>query len=383
MNAGDHSGSVWLVNQFAPPDRAPTARLLGELASGLNQSGWQVRFIACAGGYRAAPVVGWRRLCRDLMAHIKLFRQTLTGPKPDVIICLSDPPALVFTMACAARLRDARLVYWPMDVYPEIAAALGAVSERSLEYRVIRAAVNWALSCCAAVVCLDEDMSEKLVGDGAKSPVIAPWPPSELAIPDAAPEPPSDLIRWTYSGNLGRAHEYEVLLRAQRLLEDEARPFQLVFQGSGAARSSAEKLAADLGLKKFRWMDYAADADLVASLLRSHACIATQRPEMLGLLWPSKLALLNMLPRPIIWVGPANGAIARRLRDRPGLNGIFGPGDHQELALWLGQNEDALRQKAKAVFSGAGLRKQIDDARTHAVTSWCQLLESLLAQAGG
>lgn len=384
MNADDHSGSAWLVNQFAPPDRAPTARLLGELASGLNQSGWQVRFIACAAGYRAAPVVGWRRLCRDLMAHIKLFRQTLKGPKPDVIICLSDPPALVFTMACAARLRGARLVYWPMDVYPEIAAALGALSDKRLEYRIIKRAVNWALSRCACIVCLDEDMRKKLsVADVAKAPVIAPWPPSELVIPDSAPEPPSDRVRWTYSGNLGRAHVYEVLLRAQRLLEDEARPFELVFQGGGAGRSGAEKLAEDLGLKNFRWMDYAADADLVTSLLRSHVCIATQRPEMLGLLWPSKLALLNLLPRPIIWAGPKDGAIARQLRDRPGLNGVFGPGEHRELASWLAQNESELRQNAKVIFSGEGLRKQIEDARTHAVTSWRQLLDSLLAQAGG
>ncbi|MCE9520400.1 MAG: hypothetical protein K8R87_12715 [Verrucomicrobia bacterium] len=377
MNLRNNLGTLWLVNQFAPPDRAPTARLLGELAVGLKELGWQVRFIACPEGYRTAPVVGWRRLWRDLKAHIKIFRQTLTGPKPDIVICLSDPPALVFTMACTARLRRAKLVYWPMDVYPEIAAALGALSDRGPLYRVIKSAVDWALARCASVVCLDQDMCEKLLG-GVKDPIIAPWPPSELVIPEAISESPTHLIRWTYSGNLGRAHEYEALLRAQRLLEDEARPFELVFQGGGAARKNAEKLAAELALKNCRWLDYADDTELVVTLLQSHVCIATQRPEMLGLLWPSKLALLEMLPRPIIWVGPLDGAISRQLRKRCGLNGVFDPGDYRGLALWLAQNESQIRQSVSFMFSGVMFRKQVNDARTHAISSWHQLLASLM-----
>ncbi len=379
MSASNHPGTIWLVNHFAPPDRAPTARLLGELAGGLKQFGWRIRFIACAAGYRAAPVIGWRRLWRDLKAHIKLLWQTLTGPKPDIIICLSDPPALVFTMACAARLRRAKLVYWPMDVYPEIAAELGALSRSSAIFRVIKSAVDWALARCASVVCLDSDMCEKLVtAGGVRGPVIAPWPPSELVIPDAAPEPASDLIRWTYSGNLGRAHEYEALLHAQRLLENDDRPFELVFQGGGAARNGAKQMAAELGLKNCRWLDYADDTDLVSILLQSHVCIATQRPIMLGLLWPSKLALLEMLPRPIVWVGPLDGVIARQLCKRPGMNGVFDPGDHRGLASWLAQNENEIRQSARSMFLGGMVQKQIDDARAHAVSSWHQLLITLL-----
>jgi colanic acid biosynthesis glycosyl transferase WcaI len=60
----------------------------------------------------------------------------------------------------------------------------------------------------------------------------------------------------------------------------------------------------------------------------------TQRPETRGLLWPSKLALLERLPRSILWVGPTDGDIARRLVARGGA-GVFAPGDATGVAAWV------------------------------------------------
>ncbi len=45
-------GVLWLVNQFVPPDLAPTARLLGELSQGLRDRGWKIRFLGRSAGYR-------------------------------------------------------------------------------------------------------------------------------------------------------------------------------------------------------------------------------------------------------------------------------------------------------------------------------------------
>jgi hypothetical protein len=73
---------------------------------------------------------------------------------------------------------------------------------------------------------------------------------------------------------------------------------------------------------------------LPASLLQSAVCVATQRPEAKGLLWPSKLGLLLALPRPILWIGDPSGAIARHLRGLPEA-GVFAPGDAAGVAAWL------------------------------------------------
>jgi hypothetical protein len=46
------------------------------------------------------------------------------------------------------------------------------------------------------------------------------------------------------------------------------------------------------------------------------------------------LALVTCLPRPILWVGPTDGAIARDLATLPN-TGIFAPDDPKAIAAWL------------------------------------------------
>jgi colanic acid biosynthesis glycosyl transferase WcaI len=89
-----------------------------------------------------------------------------------------------------------------------------------------------------------------------------------------------------------------------------------------------------LNLRQCDWKPYVPEADLQSSLLRAQVLVVTQRPETRGLLWPSKLALVSTLPRPILWIGPVDGAIAHMLRDLPSA-GIFAPGQATQIADWL------------------------------------------------
>jgi hypothetical protein len=172
---------------------------------------------------------------------------------------------------------------------------------------------------------------------------------------------------WLYSGNLGRAHEWETLLAAQAVLEKRGLDIRLLFQGGGPARSAAESRSAELGLQQCEWRDYVREAELPNALGRAQVLVATQLPAAQGLLWPSKLALILSLPRPILWVGPTMGAIASRLRDLPN-TGIFAPGQAEEVADWL----QALR--AQPVVSAAPAVDPVAQ-REAALAAWQQLLE--------
>jgi hypothetical protein len=92
--------------------------------------------------------------------------------------------------------------------------------------------------------------------------------------------------------------------------------------------------AADLGLKRCEWAGYSAPDRLVPDLMAAEVVVATQREATRGLLWPSKLALLAALPRPLLWVGPERGAVAESLRGVPGA-GVFAPGDAAGVAGWI------------------------------------------------
>jgi hypothetical protein len=109
------------------------------------------------------------------------------------------------------------------------------------------------------------------------------------------------------------------------------------------------------------------EADLSEALRRGQVLAVTQLPAAQGLLWPSKLALLLGLPRPILWVGPIEGAIGRRLRAVPNA-GVFAPGQAAEVADWL---------LAVQSRDNASVPPAIDAAehREGALAAWVRLLE--------
>jgi hypothetical protein len=150
------------------------------------------------------------------------------------------------------------------------------------------------------------------------------------------------------------------LLDAQRLLEVAGAPWRLVFQGGGPAWPAAQEYSASIGLSRCNWRPYVPEEQLPASLLAADVLVVTQKPETCGLLWPSKLALATSLPRPVLWVGPTDRAIARDLAGVPGA-GIFAPGDATGVAKWLCENglKKCAATRDPAAIRAAGLREWV------------------------
>lgn len=327
------------LNQYGPPDPVPTARLLGELAETLRAAGHSVEILSQSQSYQGRPARGGR-LRRELQASwaIMLAGWKLRSDKLDVVLALSSPPGLLVVGALLAWRHRARLAHWAMDLYPELALALGEIRPGGFAAHLVGTAIQRAYRRPALVVALDEDMRVHLQPlCRCQVRVVEPWPSTAaLAAANNFSEAGERNTPWTwlYSGNLGRAHEWQTLLDAQRLLEDRALPIRLVFQGDGAARAAARDYADRLGLRACEWTGYVSEGELVSALLGARLLIVTQRPETRGLLWPSKLALLERLPRPILYVGPENGAIAQRLQAR-GNAGVFAPGQTVMAADWI------------------------------------------------
>jgi glycosyltransferase involved in cell wall biosynthesis len=360
---------VLFLNQYFPPDPAPTGVLLKELADRLVAAGHTVDFVASRQAYRGAQQKGGRML-REVWALARMLLDGLCRARPDVVLSATSPPCLLIVATVVAAWHRARSVHWAMDLYPEIAVALGEIREGALA-GVVRKLMGWGYRRAAVVVALDEDMAERLRHYSVQAQCIRPWVfSSVLAHLAEARGEQQQPWTWIYSGNLGRAHEWETLLQAQAILEKRDAEIRLLFQGGGPAWPAAQARARELGLRQCAWTGYVDEADLPSSLLRGAALVVTQLPAAQGLLWPSKLGLILSLPRPMFWVGPTDGAIARLLEKAPQA-GIFAPGQAASIADWL----LALQESG----SPSAMQLAVDPAahREAALAAWVAVLEAL------
>lgn len=356
---------ILFLNQYFPPDPAPTGVLLQELAESMAAAGHTVDFVAARQDYRAGQRQG-RRMVREARALLRMLIDGLRRPQPDIVLSASSPPCLLLVGTFLAWWHRAKSVHWIMDLYPEIAVALGEIPDGRLA-RLLKKMMDWAYRRAAAVVVLDEDMESRLQSTGAKLTIIRPWVFSSvlevLAQTSAQPQEP---WTWIYSGNLGRAHEWHALLAAQAILEERGAGIRLLFQGGGPSRPAAEEKSRELGLQDCVWAGYVEEAELPASLLRARVLVVTQLPSTQGLLWPSKLGLILSLGRPILWVGPTEGAITRLLQEHPHA-GIFALGEGARIAEWLLARREESCEVARAIDPA--------EHRQAALASWKTLLE--------
>ncbi len=315
-----------LLNQFDGSSSAPTGRILQELGDSLTSAGHEIFVIATSDRY-GKPVKGKARLLREAKAHLQLLWRGLWHSRVDAIISLTSPAFLPVTASAIALRHRARHYHWAMDLYPEVALLLGeTVPCPGLFRRLMGLSYRHA----AKVVALDEDMREHIRSSyGADAAVIEPTPP-EIAWP----EPAASGKAWLYSGNFGRAHDISILLDVQKRLEDAGSSAWLILQGDGPQFLKTQERAREMGLKQVRWNNPVPMADLGKSLLEVDALVVTRKPELKGILLPSKLVLAELSGKSVLWIGDTDGKTAQRLKG-VGRHGVFTVADAVPIAEWL------------------------------------------------
>jgi glycosyltransferase involved in cell wall biosynthesis len=327
------------VNQYFPPDEAATAQILGDLVEDAVRAGFECRVVASDRGY-ADPATRYSRREVWQGAAVERVRATgfgrasalgravdyatfvlgaalrlMAGPRPDVVVGLSTPPILGALAVLAGRIRGARSVYWAMDVYPDVAFALGAVRRTSLAGRVLTALSGWTVRSADLVVALGDHMAALLRRQGARRiAVVHNWTDDESIRPR---DPGATAFRaacgWgsrfaiVYSGNMGLAHEFETVLdTADRL---RAQPVVFAFVGDGPRRREIEAGVAARELSNVEFHPGVPRPRLGDSLSAADLQLVTLRPGLPGLLVPSKIYGILAAGVPTLYVGPPEGEV--------------------------------------------------------------------------
>jgi glycosyltransferase involved in cell wall biosynthesis len=328
---------VLFVNRYFHPDHSATSQMLSDLSFHLAERGWGVEVVTSRQRYEdAAAMLPSRESVRSVNIRrvwsTRFGREFLPGRAVDyatfyvsaffallrgggrgvTIVAVTDPPLISVIAALAAKLRGATLINWTQDLFPEVAEALGIRG-----VRLLRGIRDWSLRRAKVNVALADLMAERL----PNAVVIHNWGDAALYPVDV----PHDRFMIGYSGNLGRAHDGATMLAAMEALRnDDAIEFAITGGGAKAEAIRAKHLP------NVRTSGYAPRERLSESLSAADAHLVTLRPELEGLIVPSKFYGILAVARPVLFIGAVDGALARIIREND-CGFVIEQGDSEDL----------------------------------------------------
>jgi glycosyltransferase involved in cell wall biosynthesis len=382
---------IVLLNQFHPPDLAPTGRVLSDLASALAARGHDVRVLCSRGAYeggrvpdlpagagprvRRLPGFGFHRRGAGRFADHALYlagalAAGVAGDRPDVVVALTTPAYLGLAARALARLRGAAHVHWVMDVYPDAIAAHGLVRRGGTGWAALEALARWQWRDAAALVALGPRMAERVERFApARVAVVPLWPDAEVAAGAAGARVRAlraergwaeDEVVLLCSGNLGRGHRFHEFLDAARRLGPSGPRW--AFVGDGPRRPQVEAFARAHPSARVSVLPPVGADDLAASLASGDVHLVGLEPAWDGVMVPSRLQAAFASARPVIFAGPAGSEVAQWILESGG-GWAVAPGDVDGVLAAVESARDPRERARRGASARAFAAQRFDRAR--------------------
>ncbi|AKG23988.1 glycosyltransferase family 4 protein [Calothrix sp. 336/3] len=333
LGHGEKSVQLSVITQFFPPDFAATGQLLEELVKHLGKMGINVEVFTSQPGYafhsqkalhverkgrvlvhRSRTAQLWPKRVRGkaingvlftLRAALHLLRN---GRKFNVVLLTTAPPFAPILGLIAHWLFRLPYVCIVYDLYPDIAIALGVVSKKHPIVSFWQGINSRLWRKAKRIIVLSPGMKEKVIATYPeakdKISVIHSWSDPDWIIPIAKEE---NWFAWKhhlvrkftvlYSGNMGRCHDIETMLKAAQELQNE--PVQFVCIGGGAKKEELIQEVLNLGLNNFIFLPYQDKEILPYSLTACDLSLVSVDAGMESYVAPSKFYPILATGRPV------------------------------------------------------------------------------------
>ena len=401
---------LFFLNRYFYPDHSATSQILSDLAFPLAATGRQVRVITSLQRYddpvarlpaheivngvdvsRVATTQFGRSALADrgidyLSFYASAWRALRNVLKrQDILVAMTDPPLVSIIAMNAAKRRGVHLINWLQDIYPEVAVELDIPLLNGPVGGGLSYLRDKSLRAATANVVVGRRMAERLALRGicpGKVEVIPNWSDDDQISPRPNADNPlrrkwglDDKFVVGYSGNLGRAHEFDTVLAAgERLRQDPHIMF--LFLGSGHRMDELARIVKTRGLDStFRFLPYQDRALLKYSLCVPDVHWISLKPALEGLIVPSKFYGIAAAGRPILAITARDGEIARLVQEHNcGL--VIEPGQADTLAAALAQlSTDTPSLAAMGLRARAMLDARF--TRRHAFDQWSDVLDRI------
>ncbi|MCE9619809.1 MAG: glycosyltransferase family 4 protein [Planctomycetes bacterium] len=400
---------VLLLNQAFWPDVVATAQHADDLARYLRSHGDDVSVVASRAiyGERGAtlPKRGEREGIKIYRVGLQLFGKRgitprvfdftlfylaalwrcLILPRHDVVVCFTTPPFIALVGVLLKWIKGTRLVYWTMDLYPEVAGAAGVLKRGSLIWKVLRLVDRLCVRQSDQVVALGDFMLARVIEKGAdpgRVSKICVWSGAENFAKRPREENPlrkewgiGDRFTVLYVGNFGLGHDMEAIAGAvDRLKHDDS--IRWLFIGDGKAKNYLEKRISDCGAKNIFVGGYQTREQLANVLDVGDTHLVTLLPGWEGLILPSKFFSVLAAGKPVLWVGSERSECFSIL-DENNCGYQSQPGDGETLAREI-QYLASHRGEASEMGQRGKVAYETKYSSAHACKAWQDVLHQIV-----
>lgn len=346
--------SILFINRVYPPAKGATGDMLQGITESLAARGWDVSVLTTSEPgepknstrrgvriLRAGGALSRRNVLLRAVSYVFMIPWLLTRalllPRTDFVVTMTDPPMLVVVGLAMKFFKRNRVIHWAQDLYPEVAEELGVLPRGNAVTNLLRRLSTESLVRGDAVVAIGRCMASRLTARGvsyAKISIIPNWAPPIQSL-DRSNNPfrrahgLEGQFVVIYSGNMGLAHEFDTVLDAAESLHGQRVVF--LFIGEGPRRVEVEAAARLRGIDNIRFLPSQSAEKLSESLSAADAHLVTMRPNLCGLVVPSKVYGVLAAGRPCLFVGPADSEAARLIRETDS-GFVVGPDQWAELA---------------------------------------------------
>jgi len=308
----------------------------------------------------------------------------LRSSRPDVILCMTDPPIVADVALLVARRFRVPLVVISQDVFPEIAVQVKRL-ENPIVVRALRALVSLYLRRADRIVAIGETMRLRLQEKGAPPEsvhVIPNWVDTQRLAPRdrmnhwARGMGLSERFVVMHSGNVGHAQDLDSLVRAATFLRD-LDDLSILIIGTGARHAELVALSEQLEVDQVSFLYYQSRGVLPQSLSAADVHVVGLAPGLAGYVVPSRLYGILAVARPVIVAADPDSETAHVV-ERIGCGIVVPPGRPELLARAI---RDAHDGKHDLVGMGRSGREWVEREadRTVAVRRYRDLLAELAA----
>jgi glycosyltransferase involved in cell wall biosynthesis len=347
-----------VLNQYYWPGIEATAQLLTELCEALTEDFDVTVVTGVLHGHEDEPRQTVHNAVKIIRVRSTSFERTrifaratnytsylasalLRGvrePRPDVVLCMTDPPIVADIALLIARRYRTPLVVVSQDVFPEIAVQLKRL-ENPVLMHLLRGLVGLYLRRADRIVAIGDTMRRRLEEKGARPErlcVITNWvdtqrlAPLEKANPWARKAKLDEKFVVMHSGNLGHAQDLDSLVRAATFLRD-LDDLRIVIIGTGARHAELVGLAELLEVDHVRFLYYQSRGVLSQSLSAADVHVVGLASGLAGYVVPSRLYGILAVARPVIVAAEAESETAQVIQ-RVGCGLVVPPGRPELLA---------------------------------------------------